>query len=520
MLGVRVREGFLGGILVVDLGGQYTHLISRRFRELGVYTSVIPYKSLEKSILSKFDALVLSGSPLSVSELDEAELNKISELVFDSNKPILGICFGHQLLAKLLGGNIERRMEFGRTGVRILKRDPIFNGWDDFEFVWMSHNECVTSLPNLGEVLALSENGCIATFKVLRESNVFYGVQFHPEVKHTVKGLRLLENFLSIAGVARNWSLSDYVDRVIKEMINEVDVNAKALVAVSGGIDSTVSALIAKKVFKDKLITVFVNHGLLREGEVEEVLSNLRSLGIEPLYIDAEERFLKLLEGVSDCEERRKLIGEEFVKIFRELIERDPEIKYFVQGTTYPDVIESGVVSGSSKIKTHHNVGGIPSWFKMRILEPLRYLYKDEVREVGRLLGLPEALLKRHPFPGPGLAVRVIGTFTREKLEIVRKASKIVEDTLREYGLYDSVWQAFAVVGDDMWVGVKGDERDQGYILTIRVVESSDGMTADWVRIPHEVLDVMSRRITSSLSRVTTVTYAITSKPPSTIEPC
>jgi GMP synthase (glutamine-hydrolysing) len=292
------------------------------------------------------------------------------------------------------------------------------------------------------------------------------------------------------------------------------------LVAVSGGIDSTVSALIAKKVFKDKLVAVFVNHGLLREGEVEEVLSNLRSLGIEPLYVNAEERFLKLLEGVSDCEERRKLIGEEFVKIFKEIIERDPEIKYFVQGTTYPDVIESGVVSGSSKIKTHHNVGGMPPWFKMRILEPLRYLYKDEVREVGRLLGLPEALLRRHPFPGPGLAVRVIGAFTREKLEIVRKASKIVEDTLREYGLYDSVWQAFAVVGDDMWVGVKGDERDQGYILTIRVVESSDGMTADWVRIPHEVLDVMSRRITSSLSRVTAVTYAITSKPPSTIEPC
>jgi GMP synthase (glutamine-hydrolysing) len=509
MSGVRLREEFLGGILVVDLGGQYTHLISRRFRELGAYASVIPYKSLEKSILLRFDALVLSGSPLSVSELDEAELSKFSELVFGSGKPVLGICFGHQLLARLLGGSVERRMEFGRTGVRILKRDPIFNGWGDFEFVWMSHNECITSLSGLGEVLALSENGCVAAFKVLHEGNVIYGVQFHPEVKHTVKGSRLLENFLSIAGVARNWSLSDYVDRIIKEMINEVDTNAKALVAVSGGIDSTVSALIAKKVFKDKLVAVFVNHGLLREGEVEEVLSNLRSLGIEPLYVNAEERFLKLLEGVS-----------EFVKIFKEIIERDPEIKYFVQGTTYPDVIESGVVSGSSKIKTHHNVGGMPPWFNMRILEPLRYLYKDEVREVGRLLGLPEALLRRHPFPGPGLAVRVIGAFTREKLEIVRKASKIVEDTLREYGLYDSVWQAFAVVGDDMWVGVKGDERDQGYILTIRVVESSDGMTADWVRIPHEVLDVMSRRITSSLSRVTAVTYAITSKPPSTIEPC
>lgn len=515
-----MEEEFLGGILVVDLGGQYTHLISRRFRELGIHTSVVPYKSVERATLSKFKALVLSGSPLSVSELDEAELKKFSELILNSNKPILGICFGHQLLARLFGGTIEERKEFGRTKMRVVKRDPIFDGWDDFEHVWMSHNECVTSLSDLGEVLALTENECVAAFKVILEGNVIYGVQFHPEVKHTVKGLRLLENFLNVVGAARNWSLGDYVEYITREIMKEVSTNAKALVAVSGGVDSTVSALIAKKVFKDKLVAVFVNHGLLREGEVEEVLSNLRSLGIEPLYINAEDRFMKLLEGVSDCEERRKLIGEEFVKIFRELIEKDPEIEYFIQGTTYPDVIESGVVSGSRKIKTHHNVGGIPPWFTMKILEPLRYLYKDEVREVGRLLGVPETVLKRHPFPGPGLAVRIIGAFTREKLEIVRKASKIVEDTLREYNLYDLVWQAFAVVGDDMWVGVKGDERDQGYIVTIRIVESSDGMTADWARIPHEILDTMSRRITSSLSKVTTVTYAITSKPPSTIEPC
>ncbi|MEM0243622.1 MAG: glutamine-hydrolyzing GMP synthase [Zestosphaera sp.] len=511
---------FTGGILVIDLGGQYTHLISRRFRELGVYTSVVPYKSVDRTIILRSKALVLSGSPLSVSELEEVELKKFSELILGSNKPILGICFGHQLLAKLFGGTIEKKREFGRTEIKIVKRDPIFDGWNEFEHVWMSHNECVTSLSSLGEVLALTENECVAAFKVFHEGNVIYGVQFHPEVKHTVKGSQLLENFLKITGAERNWSLGNYVEYVTKEMMKEVGTNDKALIAVSGGVDSTVSALIAKRVFKDKLIAVFVNHGLLREGEVEEVLSNLRSLGIEPLYVNAEDRFLKLLEGVSDCEERRKLIGEEFVRIFKELIENDPEIKYFIQGTTYPDVIESGVVSGSRKIKTHHNVGGIPSWFKIKILEPLKYLYKDEVREVGKLLGIPEALLKRHPFPGPGLAVRIVGKFTKEKLEIVRKASKIVEDTLREYNLHDSVWQAFAVVGDDMWVGVKGDERDQGYILTIRIVESSDGMTADWARIPHEVLDIMSRRITSSLSKVTTVTYAITSKPPSTIEPC
>lgn len=514
------EEHFLGGILVLDFGGQYTHLISRRFRELGVYTSVIPYKSLKESIPSRFSALVLSGSPLSVNKLNEAELDRLRELVSGSSKPVLGICFGHQLLARLLGGIIEEKREFGRTVIKVVKHDPIFEGWEDFEHVWMSHNECVTSLPNPGEVLALSESGCIAAFKAFLENNVVYGVQFHPEVKHTAKGLQLLENFLNLAGISRNWSLGNYVEYVTKEMLREADTNAKALVAVSGGVDSTVAALIAKKVFKDRLVAVFVNHGFLREGEVEEVLNNLRSLGIEPLYIDAEERFMKLLEGVSDCEERRRLIGEEFAKIFKELIENDPEIKYFIQGTTYPDVIESGAVSGSSKIKTHHNVGGIPTWFNVKILEPLKYLYKDEVRSIGRLIGLPESLLKRHPFPGPSLAVRIIGTLTREKLEIVRKASKIVEDTLREYGLYDSVWQAFAVVGDDMWVGVKGDERDQGYIVTIRIVESSDGMTADWARIPHEVLDTMSRRITSSLSKVTAVTYSITSKPPSTIEPC
>ncbi|MGC8974582.1 MAG: glutamine amidotransferase-related protein, partial [Thermoprotei archaeon] len=321
------EEQFLGGVLVIDLGGQYTHLISRRFRELGVYTSVIPYKFVEESILSKFSALVLSGSPLSVSKLSEAELGKFRRLVFNSSKPVLGICFGHQLLARLLGGIIEEKREFGRTGIRIVKRDPIFEGWGDFEYVWMSHNECVTSLPNLGEVLALSENECIAAFKVLLEDNVVYGVQFHPEVRHTVKGLQLFENFLDLAGVTRNWSLGNYVEYVTKEMSREVDANAKALVAVSGGVDSTVSALIAKKVFKDKLVAVFVNHGFLREGEVEEVLRNLRSLGIEPLYIDAGERFMKLLEGVSDCEERRKLIGEEFAKIFKEVIENDPEIK-------------------------------------------------------------------------------------------------------------------------------------------------------------------------------------------------
>ncbi|MEM0014206.1 MAG: glutamine-hydrolyzing GMP synthase [Zestosphaera sp.] len=509
-----------GGVLIVDLGGQYTHLISRRFRELGAYTAVVPLSDLNDVDLPRYSAVVLSGSPLSVGELDDEKLYRLSKVVINGSKPVLGICFGHQLIAKLIGGLVEKKREFGRTAIRLLKCDPLFDGWNESEYVWMSHNDCVTSLPSNTEVVAISNSECIAALKTFLNGKVVYGVQFHPEVKHTEKGTVLLENFLNIVKVNRSWVLDDYVEEAVRELSVRVDLKAKALVAVSGGIDSAVAALIAKKVFGERLIGVFVNHGLLREGENEEVLNNLRNAGLDPVYINAEERFLKVLEGVSDCEERRRLIGEEFVKIFKELMERDPEIKYFVQGTTYPDVIESGATKESSRIKTHHNVGGIPEWFDVEILEPLRHLYKDEVRKLSRRLGLPETMLRRHPFPGPGLAVRIIGTFNREKLELARKASKIVEDTLKEHGIYDSVWQAFAVVGDDTWVGVKGDKRDQGYVITIRIVESSDGMTADWVRIPPEILDLMSRRITSSLNRVTMVTYAITSKPPSTIEPC
>ncbi|MFN3804286.1 MAG: glutamine-hydrolyzing GMP synthase [Pyrobaculum sp.] len=501
-------------VLVVNFGGQYVHLIARRVRELGVYAEVVPPE--DAPVFAKdmsVKAVILSGGPSSVYERNAPE---IPGDLLTLGKPLLGICYGHQLLAKKLGGVVKRgKGEYGKTVVKITREDPLFHEWEREEVVWMSHSDYVEKPPEGFEVLAVSENGYVAA---MRRGDI-YGVQFHPEVSHTAKGMLLIRNFLQIAKITPEWWPERQAERLVEE-IRKAAPEGYVIIGVSGGIDSTVTAMLVHKAVGERAKAVFVDHGLFREGEPERVISLLKTLGIDVYYIDAREKFLNRLEGVSDCEEKRKIVGEIFAEIFTETISQFPNAKYLAQGTLYPDVIESGAVKGADRIKSHHNVGGLPQWFNLRLIEPLREFYKDEVRKIAKALGLPEEVVWRHPFPGPGLAVRIVGRFTREKLEIVRKASRIVEEELENAGLYQKVWQAFAVIGEDKWVGVRGDRRAVGYVVTVRVVESEDAMTADWARVPYEVLDKISRRITAEIPEVTMVTYAISSKPPSTIEPC
>lgn len=509
-------------VVIVNFGGQYAHLIARRVRELNVYSEIVNYTDFSIDVVESVrpKAIILSGGPSSIIASPNPPM--IGSWILDIGVPVLGICYGHQLLAYLIGGRVERGVgEYGKTEIEVVSHNDIFAGWGKREFVWMSHSDYVAEVPrDKAIVLARSvETGYIAAFKLV--DRPVYGVQFHPEVYHTQKGRKLIENFVvGIAKARQNWDAGNIIDRIVDEVRSVVGRDEKVLCAVSGGVDSTVTALLLKRAIGDRLVAVFVNHGLLREGEDREVLNMLRSLGINPIYIDASQRFLKALKGVVDCEEKRRIIGEIFAEIFKEIAESDKGIKWLAQGTTYPDVIESGGAVGADKIKSHHNVAGLPKWLNLRVLEPIRHLYKDEVRKLAIALGVPREWAYRHPFPGPGLAVRIVGEVTEEKLAIVRRASKIVEEELKKEGLYERVWQAFAVVGEDRWVGVKGDKRELGYIVTVRIVESEDAMTADWSKIPFEVLERISNRITREIPNVTMVTYAISSKPPSTIEPC
>jgi GMP synthase (glutamine-hydrolysing) len=501
--------------LVVNFGGQYAHLITRRVRERGIYAEVVQPEDVETAAEAPdVKAIILSGGPSSVYQEGAPD---VSDKIFHLGKPILGICYGHQLIARKLGGVVMRgKGEYGRTLMRLLERDPVFDGWNAEEIVWMSHGDYVKEPPPGFVVLAVSENGYIAA---MRKGHI-YGVQFHPEVSHTIKGGLLLENFLrKVAHIASTWRPEEQIRRLVEDVRRKA-AGGDVIVGVSGGIDSTVTALLVHMAVGERAHAIFVDHGLFREGEPQQVVSLLTSLGVKVQVVDARERFLKRLEGVSDCEEKRRIVGEIFAEVFAEAVSKIPNAKYLAQGTLYPDVVESGAVKGADRIKSHHNVGGLPSWFKLELVEPLREFYKDEVRRIAKALGLPEEVVHRHPFPGPGLAVRIIGPFTREKLEIVRKATKIVEEELERAGLLRKVWQAFATVGDDKWVGVKGDKRSVGYIVAVRIVESEDAMTADWARLPYDVLERISARITSEIPQVTMVTYAITTKPPSTIEPC
>jgi GMP synthase (glutamine-hydrolysing) len=507
-------------VLIVDFGGQYVHLIARRCRELGVYSEIVDVERLGEVNIREYSALILSGGPRSVSEEGAPTVDRS---VIASGMPVLGICYGHQLIAKLMGGRVERSSvrEYGRTEVEVVADSVLFSGLGKRQVVWMSHGDVVLEPPPSFRVTAVSETGAIAAMEDPERG--IYSVQFHPEVRHTENGRRILENFLRrAAGLKERWNPVDRVQEIMEEIRRAVRPGEAVVCGVSGGVDSMTTALILHRVIGDDLHVVFVDHGLMRKGEVEEVLDVLKGLGIRNVhFVDARSRFLEALRGVADPEEKRKIIGRLFAEVFKEVAKNIPNARYLAQGTIYPDRVESGATgSVTSVIKSHHNVGGLPKDLGLDLIEPLKDLYKDEVREVARALGVPEKIVRRHPFPGPGLAVRIVGEVTEEKLEVCRAASAIVEEELERAGLYDSVWQAFAVVGEDRWVGVKGDEREHGRVVIVRIVTSEDGMTADWFRAPHDLLDRISRRITNEVPGVTMVCYAISSKPPSTIEPC
>jgi len=503
-------------IVVLDFGSQYSHLICRRIREFSVYAELVPYDiSYEELQKHNPKGIIFSGGPSSVYS-DDAPIpeNKI----FEMNLPLLGICYGHQLIVNKFGGKVKRaNKEYGSSLLTIDNDDDLLSGVGDSVRAWMSHGDEAEEIPSGFKIIGHTNSAKAAAIASKEKS--IYGIQFHPEVVHTEQGTEILKNFvLKVCGAKQDWTMEGFIESAV-EKISKIEGNV--LCGVSGGIDSTVAALIIHKAIGDRLKCVFVNNGLLRLNEEIEIEAMFKdNFKVNFTSVDASEVFLNKLKGAEDPEKKRMIVGEEFIRVFTDFAQKNGPFKWLAQGTLYPDVIESGVSKGpAAVIKSHHNVGGLPDWLDLEILEPLRELYKDEVRKIAQLLGVPEKLFMRHPFPGPGLAVRIIGEVTPTKLHIAKVASKIVEDELIEEGVYNKVWQAYAAVGDDRAVGVVGDERKYGNIVMIRVVDSIDAMTADWTRLSHGLLEKMSNRITNEIEDVTWVTYAISSKPPATIEP-
>ncbi len=505
-------------VAILDFGSQYTQLIARRVRECKVYCEIFPHNVMLKEIFKNNPkALILSGGPASVTQKEAPSLSKE---IFERHLPVLGICYGMQLLATLMGGKVESTStrEYGSSYLLVDQKDDLFYGLKSRINVWMSHGDQVVKIPPHFELLGHTKNSPIAAMG--NKERKIYGVQFHPEVSHTPDGLKIIDNFLKrIARCQENWKIENFVRDRIRE-IKELTKGEKVICAVSGGVDSTVLSVLLHRAIGERLFCIFVDNGLLRKNEAQEVLQRFKDFNIHLIYSDAKRRFLRKLKGVIDPEEKRKIIGQEFIRVFEKEAGALGHIPFLAQGTLYPDVIESKSALGgpSMKIKTHHNVGGLPSRLRFKLIEPFKFLFKDEVREVGKELGLPEDLVYRQPFPGPGLAVRIIGEVTEERLSVLREVDFLIQEEIQKRPIYKKIWQIFGVLLPVKTTGVMGDGRTYEHVAVIRAVTSQDGMTADWVKLPYSLLGTLSNRIINEVKGVNRVVYDISTKPPATIE--
>ena len=504
-------------VLILDFGSQYTQLIARRVRELNIYCEIHPYNKIPTS-LDDYKAVVLSGSPQSVRG-DDALHPDLSEI--RNIKPLLAVCYGAQYLAHFSGGNVapSNTREYGRANLSYIKtNDSFFEGISEGSQVWMSHSDTIKTLPTNGVLLASTHDVENAAYKI--EGETTYAIQFHPEVYHSTDGKTLLKNFLvDIAGLQQDWTPDSFVEETVADLKSQLQ-NDKVVLGLSGGVDSTVAAILLNKAIGKNLYCIFVNNGLLRKDEFSSVLNQYEGMGLNVKGVDASARFLDALAGIDDPEQKRKAIGRVFIEVFDDEAHLINDVKWLAQGTIYPDVIESVSATGgpSATIKSHHNVGGLPDFMKLKVVEPLKALFKDEVRRVGTSMGIDAQLLGRHPFPGPGLAIRILGDITAEKVRILQEVDAIFINGLREWDLYDKVWQAGAMLLPVNSVGVMGDERTYEKCVALRAVESTDGMTADWVNLPYEFLQKISNDIINKVKGVNRVVYDISSKPPATIE--